>query len=129
MEGWKEAASVNFLGCGGGCGSRLCTRLGSPPLGRERAELGVAVPVVPSSRLLLGAEPSAVGAARKELSRSRESGVRLAELGCRSSAAPGIGKSRLWGAGTGQGADLHRDAGEPLPEPGGGDVTRPAGEM
>lgn len=31
-----------------------------------------------------------------------ESGVRLAELGCRSSAAPGVGESRLWGRGAGR---------------------------
>lgn len=28
--GWKEAASVNFLGCGG-CGSWLCTGLAALP--------------------------------------------------------------------------------------------------
>lgn len=48
----------------------MCTRLCSPPLGRERAELGVAARVVPSSRLLSGAEPWAVRAAGRELSRS-----------------------------------------------------------
>lgn len=69
MEG-NGISQLPRLGCGG-CRSRVCTGLGSPPLGRERAELGVAVRVVPSSRPLSGAEPLAVGAARKELSRSQ----------------------------------------------------------
>lgn len=105
--GWKEAASVNFLGCGG-CGSGVCTWLCSPPLGREGAELGVAARVVPSSSVLSGAEPSAVAAARRELSRipRRECGWRgwagLPELDCRSSAAPGVGESRHGGWGQGR---------------------------
>lgn len=118
--GWKEAASVNFLGCGG-CGSWLCTGLCRPPLGREGAELGVTARVVSSSPPLSGAEPSAVAAARRELSRSRRR-----ECGCRGWAAGA--RTRLvlvssvagwWGGGgrtgSGLGAGLHCDAGESQP--------------
>lgn len=83
MEG-SGVSQLPRLGCGG-CSSRVCTGLGSPPLGRERAELGVAIRVVPSSRPLSGAEPSAVGEAQKELSRSwsRECGWRSWAAGAR----------------------------------------------
>lgn len=56
------AAVVVAAGCAPGCAAL--------PLGRERAELGVAARVVPSSRLLSGAELAAVEAAGRELSRS-----------------------------------------------------------